>query len=325
MRRRDFISLLGGAVASWPLASRAQQRMPVIGYLATGSPEAFASRLAAVRQGIGEHGFVEGRNVLIEYRWANGLYDQMQKSASDLVDRKVDVIITSGPPSLRAASAATSTIPVVFVVGSDPVRDGLIASMSRPDRNLTGVTFLAVDLTPKRLELISELVPHTKAVGLLTNPANAAEERVVTDVQLAAKAGGFQLTVMKASNDGEIDAAFATLAAHPVGAIIVSPDSLFTTRADRIATLALKHAVPTIFGFREAAVAGALASYGPNISHVYRDAGRYVGRILKGDKPGDLPVTQPTSFELVINLKTAKALGLTVPGTLLARADDVIE
>jgi putative ABC transport system substrate-binding protein len=299
--------------------------MPVIGFLATGSPQAFASRLVGLRQGIGEHGFVEGRNVAIEYRWASGVYDQMQAFASELVDRKADVIVASGPPSLRAASAATSSIPVVFVVGSDPVRDGLVASMSRPDRNLTGITFLAGDLTPKRLELISELTPQVKIIGLLTNPANAAEERVVVDVNAAAKTAGFEVVVLAASNDAGIDAAFAALEQRRVGALLVSPDTLFTTRTDRIVALAIKSRIPTIFAYRQSVAAGALASYGPNVPEIYRDAGRYVGRILKGDKPRDLPVSQPRAFELVINLKTAKELGLNVPPTLLARADEVIE
>jgi putative ABC transport system substrate-binding protein len=328
MRRREFIRLLGGAAASTPLGplvARAQRKTPVIGYLSTGSPSAFASRLAAFRQGLGELGFAEGQNLAIEYRWASGEYDQMQTFAADLVGRNVDVILTSGPPSLRAASAATSTIPVVFVVGSDPVRDGLVSSMSRPDRNLTGITFLAVDLTPKRLELVTELVPQTKIVGLLTNPTNAAEERVVTDAQAAARAVGLRLEVLPASNDGEIDAAFAMVGQRQVGALLVSPDSLFTSRTSRIAALATTHRIPTIFAFRESVAAGGFASYGPNVPRVYHDAGLYVGRILKGDKPGDLPILQPTVFELVLNLKTAKALGLNVPPTLLTRADEVIE
>jgi putative ABC transport system substrate-binding protein len=325
VKRRDFIAALGGTAVAWPFAVRGQRGMPVIGYLATGSPEVFASRVAALREGLADHGYIDGRNVAIEYRWASGLYDQMQASASDLVQRKVDVIVAVGPPSLRAASAATSTIPVVFVVGSDPVRDGLVASMAKPDRNLTGITFLAVDLMPKRLELIAELVPHVKRVGLMTNPSNAAEERVVTDLQNAARAAHFQVEVVEARNDSDIEAAFATLVRHQVAVLLVSPDSLFTTRTERIVALALTHAMPTVFAFRESVAAGALASYGPSIARVHRDAGRYVGRILKGDKPGDLPVLQPTAFELVINLKTAKALALTVSPTLLARADEVIE
>ena len=325
MKRREFIALVGGA-ATWPLAARAQQpAMPVIGYLATGSQDIFASRLAALRQGIGEHGYFEGRNVAIEYRWASGLYDQMQAFATDLVARRVDVIVSVGPPSLRAAVSATSTIPVVFVTGSDPVRDGLVASMSRPDRNLTGITFLAVDLIPKRLQLVAELVPQAKLIALLANPSNRAEERVVADAQTAAKTAGLEIAILKASNDSEIDAAFGALAELHAGVLIVSPDTLFTTRAEKIATLAVRHTIPTIFAFRESVLAGGLASYGPSTPRVHREAGLYVGRILKGDKPGDLPVLQPTTFELTINLKTAKTLSLTIPPSLLARADEVIE
>ena len=325
MKRREFIALVGGA-ATWPLAARAQKlAMPVIGYLATGSQDIFASRLAALRQGIGEHGYFEGRNVAIEYRWASGLYDQMQAFAADLVARRVDVIVSVGPPSLRAAVAATSTIPVVFVTGSDPVRDGLVGSMSRPDRNLTGITFLAVDLTPKRLQLVAELVPQAKLIALLANPANRAEERVVVDAQTAAKTAGLEIAILKASNDSEIEAAFGTLSERRAGVLIVSPDTLFTTRAEKIAALAVRQTIPTIFAFRESVLAGGLASYGPSTPRVHRDAGLYVGRILKGDKPGDLPVLQPTTFELIINLKTAKALGIELPPTLLARADEVIE
>ena len=325
MKRREFIALVGGA-ATWPLAARAQQpAMPVIGYLATGSQDIFASRLAALRQGIGEHGYFEGRNVAIEYRWASGLYDQMQAFATDLVARRVDVIVSVGPPSLRAAVAATSTIPVVFVTGSDPVRDGLVASMSRPDRNLTGITFLAVDLIPKRLQLVAELVPQAKLIALLANPSNRAEERVVADAQTSAKTAGLEIAILKARNDSEIYAAFGVLAELHAGVLIVSPDTLFTTRAEKIATLAVRQTIPTIFAFRESVLAGGLASYGPSTPRVHREAGLYVGRILKGDNPGDLPVLQPTTFELTINLKTANTLGLTIPPSLLARADEVIE
>lgn len=325
MRRREFISLLGSAVAAWPMRVRAQQKTPIIGYLVTGSERAFASRLAGFRQGLGEQGFVEGQNVAIEYRWAGGVYDQMRAFAADLVGRKVDAIFTAGPPALRAASAATSTIPVVFVAGSDPVRDGLVANMSRPDRNLTGIAFLAVDLTPKRLELITELVPRTKLIGLLTNPANAAERRVVTEIQDAAKTAGLQIAVLNASKEADIEAAFKAMAPNRPDALIVSPDSLFTTQSQQIIALASHYAVPAVYAYSEFVVAGGLASYGPNVPRVYRDAGVYVGRILKGDKPGDLPILQPTTFDLFINQKTAKALGLTIPVTLLARADHVIE
>lgn len=325
MRRREFLKVFAGAAVAGPGIARAQAAMPVIGYLAAGSPDAFASRLDALRQGLGEYGYAEGRNVAIEPRWAGGIYDQLQAFAADLVARKVDVIVALGPPSLRAAAAATSTIPVVFVVGSDPVRDGLVASMSRPDRNLTGITFLAVDLTPKRLQLAAELQPQAKRVALLANPSNRAEERVIADTQNAAGAAGLDLAVLGASNDSGIDAAFAALAQNRAGMLLVSPDSLFTTQAERIAALAIQHKIPTLFAFREAVLAGGLASYGPVTARIHRDLGRYVGRILKGDRPGDLPVLQPTTFELVVNLKTAKTLGLEIAPMILARADEVIE
>ena len=324
MKRREFILAAGGAVA-WPLAGRAQSQKTTIGYLASGSPGAFASRLAAFREGLGGAGYVEGRNVEIEYRWADGLYDSMRAFASDLVGRKVDAIVAIGPPSLRAAKEATSAIPVVFVVGSDPVRDGLVASMSRPGGNLTGFSFLAVDLTPKRLELVSELVPKARMIALLANPTNAAEERVIADVQEAAQGAGFGLRTLRAADASGIDAAFTTLAEHSDTVLIVSPDSLFTTRSEQIVALASRHVVPTIYAFREFVAAGGLASYGTNVPAVHRQAGIYVARILKGEKPGELPVMQPSTFELVINLKTAKALGLEVQPTLIARADEVIE
>ena len=325
MKRREFIALLGGVAAAWPIPVRAQQKTPIIGYLVTGSPAAFASRLAAFRQGLAEQGFVEGQNVAIEYRWAGGIYDQLQAFAADLVGRKVDVIFAAGPPSLHAAKDATSIIPVVFVVGSDPVRDGLVANMSRPDRNLTGISFLAVDLTPKRLELITELVPGSKVIGLLTNHKNAAEQRVIIEMHDATRRAGFQVAVLNASNEAEIDAAFVAMVRSRPDVLIVSPDTLFTTRTDQIVASASRHSIPAIYAFREAVVAGGLASYGPSAARVHREAGSYVGRILKGDKPGDLPVLQPTTFEMVINSKTAKSLGLNVPPTLLARADEVIE
>jgi putative ABC transport system substrate-binding protein len=327
MKRRDFIALLGSAAAAAtsPLAGRAQTTVPRIGYVAGGSQSAFATRVAGFNEGLGTLGFVDGRNVAIEYRWADGVYDRLRASISELVASKVDVILATGPPVLRAAKEATSTIPIVFVVGSDPVRDGLVASMSRPGGNITGISFLAVDLTAKRLELVSQLVPHTKMLALLANPTNAAEERVVKEVQEAAQAAGYQLETLRAANAGEIEAAFAKLAGQRGRALIVSPDSLFTTQTEQLVALASRHAIPTIYAYREFVVAGGLASYGTRVPAVHRQAGVYVGRILKGDKPGDLPVMQPTTFELVINLKTAKALGLQLPDRLLALADEVIE
>lgn len=325
MQRREFLRIFASFAVAGSGIAHAQAAVPVVGYLASGSPDAFASRLDALRHGLGEYGYVEGRNVAIEPRWASGVYDQLQAFAADLVARKVDVIVALGPPSLRAAAAATSTIPVVFVVGSDPVRDGLVASMSRPDRNLTGISFLAVDLTPKRLQLAAELQPQAKLVALLANPSNRAEERVMADAQNAARSAGLDLAVLGASNASGIDAAFAALEQNRAGILLVSPDSLFTTQAARIAALAIQHKIPTLFAFREAVLAGGLASYGPVTARIHRDVGRYVGRILKGDRPGDLPVLQPTAFELTVNLKTAKALGLEIAPMILARADEVIE
>jgi ABC-type uncharacterized transport system substrate-binding protein len=324
VRRREFILALCGA-AAWPLVARAQMAVPRIGYVASGSQDAFASRVAGFNEGLSTLGFADGRNVAIEYRWADGVYDRLRASVSELLAAKVDVIVAVGPPALRAAKEATSTIPIVFVVGSDPVRDGLVASMSRPGGNITGISFLAVDLTPKRLELMSELVPNAKMISVLANPTNAAEERVVKEVKEAAQTAKHKLETLRASNDSEIEAAFATLAGQRGRVLIVSPDSLFTTRTEQVVALASRHAIPTIYAYREFVLAGGLASYGTRVPAVHRQAGVYVGRILKGDKPGDLPVMQPNTFELVINLKTAKALGLEVAPTLLARADEVIE
>jgi putative ABC transport system substrate-binding protein len=310
---------------TWPLAGRAQTAIPSIGYVSSGSQTAFATRVAGFNEGLGTLGFADGHNIAIYYRWADGVYDRLRASVSDLVARRVDVIVAVGPPALRAAKEATSSVPIVFVVGSDPVRDGLVASMSRPGGNITGISFLAVDLTPKRLELASELVPNAKMIALLVNPTNAAEARVVEDVHGAARAADYQLETLKAGSDNEIEAAFAKLAGWRGKVLIVSPDSLFTSRAEQLVALASRHATPTIYAYREFVLAGGLASYGTRVPTVHRQAGIYVGRILKGEKPGDLPVMQPTTFELVINLNTAKALGLDVPPTLLARADEVIE
>jgi putative tryptophan/tyrosine transport system substrate-binding protein len=323
MKRRDFVLAMGGAVA-WPLAGRAQA-MRKIGYLAAGSQSAFATRVVAFKEGLGSLGFVDGRDVTIEYRFVDGMYDRLQAAAADLVAQRVDVIVALGPPSLRAAKAATSTIPIVFVIGSDPVRDGFVASMSRPGGNITGISFLAVDLTPKRLELVSELVPKAKRIALFANPTNAAEERVVAEVQEAAQGRGFQFQPLRASSDREIDAAFATLAQQRDSVLIVSPDSFFTTKAEQLVALANRHAVPAIYAFREFVAAGGLVSYAPAVPPLHRQSGVYAARILKGEKPGDLPVMQPTTFALVINLKTAKTLGLDVAATVLARADEVIE
>jgi putative ABC transport system substrate-binding protein len=327
MKRRELMLLLGGAAVSWPLAARAQQKaMPVIGFLSGALPGPYAPYAAAFHQGLSETGYVEGQNLAIEYRWAEGHYDRLPGLAADLVGRKVDLIAASGGSvSVRAAKSATSTIPIVFTSGDDPVATGLVASLARPGGNLTGVSFLVVELNPKRLELLSELVPQAKVIALLVNPNNSNAERTMRDAQDAARAKGVQLPILKAGSETEIDAAFAALVDLHAGALVVGNDPFFNSRRERLVALASRHAVPAIYEWREFAVAGGLISYGTSLTSVYRQSGTYTGRILKGAKPADLPVQQPTKFELVINLKTAKALGLTVPQTLLVRADEIIE
>jgi putative ABC transport system substrate-binding protein len=300
--------------------------MPVIGFLGAASPGPFAPRVAAFRQGLSETGYVEGQNLAIEYRWAEGRYDRLPALAADLVARKVDVIATGGgPPEALAAKSATSTIPIVFVVGTDPVELGLVASLPRPGSNLTGVSFLNVELMPKRLELISELVPQASAIALLVNPNNPLTKPMIRDMQEAALTKGVQLHILKASSESEIDAAFATLVQVHAGALVVGADPFFNSRPEQLVALTSRHAVPAIYHWREFAVAGGLISYGTSLTGVFRQSGAYAGRILKGAKPADLPVQQPTRFELMVNLKTAEALGLTVPPSILARADEVIE
>jgi putative tryptophan/tyrosine transport system substrate-binding protein len=308
-------------------ALRAQQKaMPVIGLLNSASPGPNATAPTGFHQGLSETGYVEGQNLAIEYRWAESRYDRLPALAADLVSRKVDLIVTiGGVLSARAAKNATSTIPVVFSIGGDPVGDGLVASLARPGGNLTGVTILSVELTPKRLELLSELVPQARVIALLVNPNNAAEERTIRDVQEAAPVRGVQLAILKAGTEREIEAAFATLVELKAGAIIVSADSFFISRRAQLVALAARHAVPAIYQLRFFAEAGGLISYGTSLPGMFRQVGMYAGRILKGEKPADLPVQQPTTFELVVNLNTAKALGLTVPPSILARADEVIE
>jgi putative tryptophan/tyrosine transport system substrate-binding protein len=327
MRRRELIFLLGGVAVTWPLAARAQQKaMPVIGFLSGVSPGPYTSFVAAFRQGLSETGYVEGQNVAIEYRWAEGHYDRLPALAADLVGRKVDVIASSGPPaSTRAAKNATSTIPIVFIGDGDPVAAGLVASLARPGGNLTGISFIAVELAPKRLELVSELVPQAGVIALLVNPNNQAAESLIRAAQEAARATGVQLPVLKASTEAEIDAAFATLVQLHAGALVVGNDPIFNSQREQLVALASRHAVPAIYTRREFAASGGLISYGPSLTAGFRQTGIYAGKILKGAKPADLPVQQPTRFELVINLKTAKALGLTVPQALLARAEEVIE
>jgi putative ABC transport system substrate-binding protein len=325
VNRRELLLLLGGAVVPARPVRAQEKPMPVIGYLSLASPGPLATSLAAFRLGLGETGYVEGQNVAIEYRWAEGRYDRLPALAAELVGRKVDVIVASGGPPTLAAKGATSTIPIVFLTGADPVATGLIASLARPGANLTGVSVLTVELIPKRLELLSELVPQAKAIAQLVNPDNSNADRIIRDLQEAAHTKGVQLVILEASIESEIDAAFAALAPLHAGALLVGADPFFFSRGEQLIALAARHAVPAIYETREFTAAGGLISYGPSLTAALRQVGIYTGKILKGAKPADLPVEQPTRFELVLNLNTAKALGLTVPPSILARADEVIE
>jgi len=324
VRRRQFITLIGGA-AAWPLVVRAQQpALPVIGYLdATQPPHA---GIAPLLRGLSETGYEEGRNLAIEYRWADGKYDRLPALAADLVRSRVAVIaacVTSAPG--LAAKAATSTIPIVFQTGGDPVQDGLVSSMNRPGRNVTGVSRLAVTIAPKRFELLRELSPKATVIGLLVDPTNPRSELVVQQIEEAARALGLRLHVLKVTTEGELDSAFASLVQLGVGALLVAQEPSYFRWREQIIALAARHAIPATYGQREYAAAGGLMSYDASVADSFRQVGVYVGRILKGEKPADLPVMQPTKFELVLNLRTAKALGLQVPDRLLALADEVIE
>jgi ABC-type uncharacterized transport system substrate-binding protein len=325
MRRREAILLLSWLTAAPRALAAEQKAMPVIGFIGTSSPVPTAPYLAAFRQGLSEAGFVEGRNVAIEYRWAEGRYDRLPGLAAELVGRKVDVIVTYAASAIGAAKSATSTIPIVFFGGGDPVATGLVASLARPGGNLTGVSIMAPELNPKRLDLLSELVPRAEVIALLVNPNNSTAERTIKDLHQAARAKALQLQVLNAGADGNFDAAFASLVQLHAGAVVVASDAFYFSRREQLVALAARNAVPAIYDAREFVEAGGLVSYGSNFTSSWPQVGIYAGKILKGAKPADLPVEQPTTFELVINLNTAKALGLTIPPTILARADEVIE
>jgi putative ABC transport system substrate-binding protein len=327
MKRREFITLLGGAAVAWPLAARAQQPMiPVIGFLESKSPDDSAHIVAAFRRGLNESTFIEGQNVTIEFRWARGQNDRLAALAVELVRRQVAVIATFDIASAFAAKAATTTIPIVFNTSIDPVAAGLVASLNRPGGNVTGITSLNTVVISKRLEMLHELVPAARIIALLVNPASPKPaEATTTDAQAATRTLGLQLHVVTASSPRDIDTAFTTLAQQGTAALVVSSDALFNSRSEQIAALAARHAIPAIYPAREYVAAGGLISYGTSLSDIYRQVGLYTGKILKGEKPAELPVQQSTKVELVINPKTAKTLGLTFPLTLLARADEVIE
>jgi putative ABC transport system substrate-binding protein len=324
VRRREFLALLVTAAALSP-GARAQQPMPVIGYLSNGSPETDDFRLTAFRQGLDQIGYVEGQNVAIEYRWAQGQNDRLPALAADLVRRQVTAIATVGPPSALAAKAATSTIPIVFVVGLDPVQAGIVASLNRPGGNITGVALLSAELAAKRLDLLHELVPTATLVALMVNPTNAVSDSMTRNLQDAARSLGLQVHVLRASTPGEIDTAFGALVELRAGVLVLGGDPFFTNRRAQIVALAARHAVPAIYGARLFPAAGGLMSYGTDLADSFREAGVYAGKILKGAEAADLPVQQAVKLDLVINLETAKALGLKVPLPLLGRADEVIE
>jgi ABC-type uncharacterized transport system substrate-binding protein len=326
MRRRNFISLVGGAAAAWPLAARAQRSsIPVIGFLSLRSSDSDARFLVSFRRGLGETGYVEGQNATIEYRWAEGRYDRLPALATDLVRHQVNAIAAVTTSAALAAKAVTTTIPIVFEMGADPVRLGLVTSLNRPGGNVTGVTNLLSELGSKRLGLLRELVPRATVIATLINPDYPDAESQSRDAEAAARALGLQFIIVRASTEREMETAFATMAQQGTGALLVGPDTFFAEQRDRIVALAARHAIPTLYWRREFAQAGGLMSYGSDLADAFRVVGIYAGRILKGEKPGDLPVQRPTKFELVINLNTTKALGLTIPPGVLAIADEVIE
>jgi putative ABC transport system substrate-binding protein len=324
--RRQFISALGGTVVAWPLAARAQQRaMPVVGLLNSSSPKAYAARVATFLQGLGEIGYVDGQNVTIEYLWAEGQYDRLPSMAAKLVRSQVAAIAAITTPAALAAKAATATIPIVFEVGGDPVQLKLVTSLSRPGANLTGVSLLNSELGPKRLELLHELVPAVRSVAVLLNPDNPNSEALTKSLQAAARSLALELHVLHADTEGAFESVFSTIGQLRAGALFIGTDPFFNGRSGELAALAMQHSIPAIYQYRDFAAAGGVLSYGGSYTEPLRQVGVYTGRILKGEKPADLPVQQSTKVELIINLKTAKALGLTVPLPLLGRADEVIE
>jgi len=326
MQRREFLSVLGGAAVAWPLAARAQQpAMPVIGFLNPTSADGFSFQMAAFRQGLQDVGYIDGQNVRIEPSWAEGQYDRLPSLAADFVRRKVNVIAASGADSAFAAKAATTTIPIVFDTASDPVKVGLVTSLARPGGNLTGASRLSVELLPKRLELVGEVVPNTTVIGLLVNPAARSAAKAVSDVESAARAIGRKIKVLNAGSEREIDVAFEALSEMRADGLLIATNQFFSSRTKKLAALTVRHAIPTVYQSREFAAAGGLMAYGPNDADAYKLLGVYVGRILKGARPADLPVEQLARIELVINLKTAKTLGLKIPPAMVARADEVIE
>jgi putative ABC transport system substrate-binding protein len=326
MRRRDFLGAIAGSAASWPLAADAQPTVPVIGYLSSGTPAGFAPLLAAFRNGLNEAGYVEGRNVTIEFRWSEGQDEQLPAFVADLVRNRVAVIVaTGGSAPALAAKAATTTIPIVFTGGQDPVTLGLVESLSRPGGNATGVLNIAAVLTAKRLEFLRELVPTAGKIAVLVNPTRVGSAEQMTELEAAANSLGQIIEVFRVYAESEFDLSFATMMRQGAGALYVTADPFFTSRTSRMVALAAQHAIPACYSFRSFATAGGLMTYGANLANQHRQTGLYVGRILKGAKPADLPVLQPTKFEFVINLKTAKILGLNVPAKLLALADEVIE
>jgi putative tryptophan/tyrosine transport system substrate-binding protein len=328
MQRREFITLLGGAAATWPVEVRAQQAIPVVGFLVSGSAEGYADFVAAVRQGLNSAGYIEGRNVAIEYRWADEQYDRLPAMAADLVRRRVAVIFAAGSVlPAQAAKAATTTIPIIFANGSDPIKLGLVASLNRPGGNATGVTFFGTELGPKKLELLREMVPKAAVIALLVNPDNPNTEPSIVEMQAAARILGVEIAIVGVKSENDFNTAFTNIMQQGADALVIGIDTLFNSSRHReqLSALAIRYSVPTIGPAREFVDAGGLISYGINALDMYRQAGVYTGRILKGEKPADLPVMQPTKFELVVNRKTARALGLDVPTSILLRADEVIE